>query len=276
VSFETARPIELNRVLFDFDRTIIVGGVNFHYFAGFGGGRKMICPGLASAATTAATHRLAFDFGKVRRAEGVEGGRLDGNPVHEAFVEAVEHAPPSFSINTIVDSRGAAAAIYCGDWQAAHLAACDAYAASHTISIAERRPLVIVSAGGSPYDINLIQAHKALDAAAEACEPGGTILLAAECREGTGRGDFLDWFSEKNSEALARRLAAGYKVNGQTAWSLLQKAEKFDVRIVSSLDPEAAAAMRLTPYSSLEMALAGLDAPAWVIPQGSRIKIANS
>ncbi|HSI87494.1 MAG TPA: lactate racemase domain-containing protein, partial [Pyrinomonadaceae bacterium] len=93
--FRDGLPIELDRVLLDYDRTIIVGGVNFHYFAGFGGGRKLICPGLASAATTAATHRLAFDFEKLDRAVGVETGRLDGNPVHEAFVEAVKHAPPS-------------------------------------------------------------------------------------------------------------------------------------------------------------------------------------
>ena len=107
-------PIELNRAVLDFDHTIIVGGVNFHYFAGFGGGRKMICPGLASAATTAATHRLAFDFENAARAEGVGPGVLDGNAVHEAFVEAVTATPPAFSINTIVDQDGAAAAVFAG------------------------------------------------------------------------------------------------------------------------------------------------------------------
>src|SRR5690606_9850368 len=146
---------------------------------------------------------------------------------------------------------------YAGDWQAAHRAACDAYAASHTIEIPERRQLVIVSAGGSPYDINLIQAHKALDAAAAACEPGGTIVLAAECSEGTGRPDLIDWFNAENSAELAANLARGYKVNGQTAWSLLKKAEKYDIRFVSGLNEETAAAMRLTKYPTLASAVAG-------------------
>src|SRR6185295_19183322 len=41
--------VEVNRSLRDFSRVITIGGVRFHYFAGFTGGRKSICPGLASA-----------------------------------------------------------------------------------------------------------------------------------------------------------------------------------------------------------------------------------
>ena len=50
----------------------MIGGINFHYFAGFTGGRKSICPGLASAKTIEATHMLAFDFerGGRRRVSG--------------------------------------------------------------------------------------------------------------------------------------------------------------------------------------------------------------
>jgi nickel-dependent lactate racemase len=47
-------PVELNRALVEHDHVVIVGGVTFHYFAGFTGGRKLICPGLASARTIAA------------------------------------------------------------------------------------------------------------------------------------------------------------------------------------------------------------------------------
>ena len=39
--------VEVNRVLQEFSRVIVIGGVTFHYFAGFTGGRKSICPGLA-------------------------------------------------------------------------------------------------------------------------------------------------------------------------------------------------------------------------------------
>src|SRR6188768_2160325 len=54
-------PIELNRALIEHDHIVLIGGVSFHYFAGFTGGRKLVCPGLASTRTVTSTHRLAFD-----------------------------------------------------------------------------------------------------------------------------------------------------------------------------------------------------------------------
>src|SRR4030095_12578640 len=59
---ERGTTVEVNRALREFSRVIIIGGVGFHYFAGFTGGRKSICPGLASAATIEATHMFELDF----------------------------------------------------------------------------------------------------------------------------------------------------------------------------------------------------------------------
>ena len=98
--------VELNRALTEHDHTIIIGAINFHYFAGFTGGRKLICPGLASSQTISKTHKLAFDCETKSRREGVDTGILEGNAVHEAFVEAVEKCPPSFSINNFVNENG--------------------------------------------------------------------------------------------------------------------------------------------------------------------------
>ncbi len=70
--------------------SILIGGINFHYFAGFTGGRKSICPGLASAKTIEATHMLAFDFERGGRKAGVGPGLLDGNAVHEECERVAE------------------------------------------------------------------------------------------------------------------------------------------------------------------------------------------
>ena len=94
---------------------------------------------------------------------------------------------PAFLINTIVDEHGRPEQDFAGHWRTAHERACEAYAATHSQTIAEKRELVIVSCGGAPYDINMIQAHKALDMAAHACVDGGTIVLLAECGDGLGR-----------------------------------------------------------------------------------------
>lgn len=256
---ERGTPIELNRALSAFDHVITIGGVGFHYFAGFSGGRKLICPGLASARTIAATHLLALDFDKddvPHRRAGVGTGRLFGNPVHEEMERVAAVVAPSFSINTIADGRGRVLAIYAGDWRASHRRACAEYAESFTIPIEAKRDVVVVSAGGFPRDINLIQAHKALDAAAHACTEGGTLILVAECAEGLGRADFLKWFDEPNAASLANRLRAEYEVNGQTAWALMSKCERFKVFLISNLADEDVRYMRMIPARSVAEALA--------------------
>src|SRR6185369_13263515 len=208
--------VEVNRSLRDFSRVITIGGVRFHYFAGFTGGRKSICPGLASAATIEASHMFALDFEVGGRRVGVGTGRLDGNAVHEACERVAAMIEPAFGVNTIVNEKGRVVALFCGHWRSSHRVACDYYLNNHSVQIPERRKLVITSCGGSPYDINLIQAHKALDMAAYACEEGGSIILLAECRDGFGRPDFLKWFDEIDSRSLENRLRKGYEVNGQT------------------------------------------------------------
>ena len=154
---------------------ILVGGVAFHYFAGFTGGRKLICPGLASARTVMGTHKLAFNCETLSRRDGVGTGKLAGNAVHEAFIEAVEKVGPRFAISTVVDESGACVDLFCGDWRTSHAAACDAYLGEHTVRIAEKRPLVIASCGGFPttqYD----PGPQIIEAASHACVEGGTII----------------------------------------------------------------------------------------------------
>jgi nickel-dependent lactate racemase len=266
-------PVELNRALVEHDHVILVGGVTFHYFAGFTGGRKLICPGLASAATIAATHRLAFDCATKTRRAGVGTGLLDGNAVHEAFMQVAAKINPAFCVSAITNDKGEAVEVFAGDFVAAHRAACEFYAADHTIKVPEKRDLVVVSCGGAPHDLNMIQAHKALEAAASACNEGGTILFFAECEDGLGRNDFLDWFNVENSAQLAENLCAAYQVNGQTAWSLLNKAERFNIKIVTSLDEAQTRPMRLHKARSPEEFSLDKDKKAYILPFGAKFSI---
>ena len=264
--------VQLNSALRDFSRVILTGGINFHYFAGFTGGRKSVCPGLASANTIETTHMLAFDFERGGRKAGVGPGLLDGNAVHEECDRIAEMVSPAFGINTIVDETGRAVSVFCGDWRKAHRAACDHYSKRHSFTISEKRDIVIVSCGGFPYDINMIQAHKALDMAAHACKDGGTIVLLAECRDGLGRSDFLKWFDARDSRSLENRLLKGYEVNGQTAWSLLTKAERYRVCLVSELREEQVEKMRMIPVRTIAQALehAG-PGNGFIMPRGAAL-----
>jgi len=269
-AMEDGTPIEVNQVLKDFSKIILTGAVGFHYFAGFTGGRKSICPGLASARTIEATHMLALDFNSGGRRAGVGAGLVQANAVHEACESVAAIIDPVFLVNAIVDERGRVERVFGGHWRAAHARACDVYSSSHARRIESKRELVIVSCGGSPYDINMIQAHKALEMAAQACVDGGSIILLAECRDGLGRADFLKWFDSPDSRALETRLKDAYEVNGQTAWALLTKTERFRVHMVTELGDDEVRRMRMVPARSLDEALANLaqDPRGYVMSRG--------
>ncbi|HEY7786383.1 MAG TPA: nickel-dependent lactate racemase [Pyrinomonadaceae bacterium] len=264
-------PVRVNRALTEFTHVILVGGIAFHYFAGFTGGRKSICPGLAAAETIRATHMLALDFKTGGRRAGVGTALLDGNPIHLECDLIAEKIGPSFCVNSIVDERGRVVSVLAGHWRESHRKACERYLTGHSIAIPEKRKVVIASCGGRPYDINFIQAHKTLDMASYACEEGGTIILLAECSEGLGRSDFLKWFESGDSSALEQLLHETYEVNGQTAWALLTKAEAFKVVVVSQLPPEQVRKMRMVPAESLDEALSefGPDASGYIMPRGA-------
>lgn len=250
-------PIEVNSKLLEADHIILTGTIAFHYFAGFSGGRKSILPGLASAKTIQHNHLLALDFinGVAYRRAGVGLGRLDKNPVHEDMQEAASMLSPSFLINTIVNKKGQIEQVFCGDWRVAHRRGCAEYANQHTIEISEKRDLVIASCGGFPKDINLIQSHKALDMSVSALKDGGTIILLAECSQAYGREDFLDWFKLGSSTNIGKKLQTNYQVNSQTAWSLANKVENFQVILVSELPPEEVKLTGMHPAPDLTTAL---------------------
>ncbi len=266
-------PVEINRALKDFSHVVITGAIGFHYFAGFTGGRKSICPGLASARTIEATHMLALDFETGERRAGVGTGVLDGNSVNEECERIAALVEPRFSVNAVVDQRGRVVGVYAGHWRAAHRVGCEEYLTTHSLGIAERRDLVVASCGGSPWDINLIQAHKALEMAAQATNEGGKIVLLAECGDGLGRADFLKWFAEKDSRAVATRLRENYEVNGQTAWSLLTKAERHTIFLISELPDEQVRRMRMIPAHSLDEAMNQIDnaTEGLILPRGAAL-----
>lgn len=261
--------VELNRRLVQATHVIVVGAISFHYIAGFSGGRKAILPGCAAERSIQANHLLSFDRETLEKRPGIASGCLEGNVVHRDMEEAVEMLKPSFLVNTVLNSDDRIAAVYAGHWREAHQRGCAEYGASHTVAVSERRPLVIVSAGGAPRDINLIQSHKAMEHAAALLEEGGTMIVLAKCAGGLGRADFLRWFVPGGSSATARLLVEDYKINGQTAWGLRRKAERFRLLLVSTLEAVTVRRMGIEPHATLDSALAAIQPQSgYIVPRG--------
>lgn len=241
----------VSRRLVEHDRIVLTGTISFHYFAGFGGGRKAMVPGCAGRETAHQTHFRIFRTEGPGKHPLARPGMLAGNPVHEDIVEAVSKAPPTFLVNTLLTPEKRLFDLAAGHWLKAHEEGCARYAKYFRVRIATRYPLVIASAGGFPKDINLIQSHKAMDNAFLATEPGGAMILIAECPDGFGSSHFFPWFQHGDPDAMERRLREEYQVYGQTAHAVLTKARACRVILVSSLPPEDVEAMGMTPAPTL-------------------------
>lgn len=262
-------PVEIDRRLPEVDAVVLVGAIGLHYFAGFSGGRKAVLPACASDRAIQANHLLGFDRTTLEKAPGVESGRLDGNPVSEDMEESAAMLGPSFLVNTVVDVANRITAVHAGGWREAHRRGCEAYLAAHAVPVRAKRPLVVVSCGGAPRDVNMIQSHKALEHARVVLEDGGDLVLLAECAEGFGRADFLDWFVPGGARATALRLVESYKINGQTAWGIRWKSERYRVHLVSALPADEVRRMGMIPHASLDEALAASGhGPGYLLPNG--------
>jgi len=248
--------VTVNKRVAEADRVIVTGTAGFHYFAGFGGGRKGLVPGVASRETCMATHFAVFNPPEVggknpRAATGI----LDGNPVHQALLEAARMIAPDFILNTVLSPHKDILGVYCGELEQAHLAACRQVRDLYAINLAEPCDLAVVSCGGHPKDINFIQAHKSLDYGVCALRPGGTLIVLAACPDGFGNSTFFNWFRYQDLEAFEAQLRRHYEINGQTAYATLMKARKYRIILISELGEEETRRMGMEKAPDLDEAL---------------------
>jgi nickel-dependent lactate racemase len=270
--------VEINRTVAEADHVILTGTIGFHYFAGFGGGRKSVLPGVASRKSCMASHFAVLNPGEGSgRNPRATTGVLNNNPVNQAMDEACAMLEPLFILNTVLAPDKSLLAAFAGDWREAHAAGCSYYAKEFSFAIGAKSDLVVVSCGGFPKDINLIQAHKSMEYAAQALKDGGVMILLAECRDGYGNATFFDWFRFAGLDDFEAALRKHYEINGQTAYSLLQKALRFRIILVSRLPHEEVRTMGLTPADDLYQALALAEEllpeeySAYIIPEGGTV-----
>ena len=176
-------PVLLQREYVDADLRIITGFVEPHFFAGFSGGPKAVCPGLAATETILEAHhpRRIADGGATFIS------RL-GNPVHDFVRAAVALAPPHLSVDVAINRAREVTAVFAGPLAAAHDAACAFVEASAIQRVPAPFDVVVSTNSGYPLDRNLYQAVKGMAAAERIVRPGGVIVMMAACSDGIPAG----------------------------------------------------------------------------------------
>ncbi len=242
-SLDDGLTVRLARVLAEADVVLTVGAVRHHYFAGFGGGPKMVFPGVAGYEEIQRNHsRVAQVVGDtLRRHPRCEPGVLAGNPVAEEIAAATELAPPDMALCLVPGSDGRMAWAGAGEWRAAFEAAVSRAREWFEVDGGAPKRLLVLSGGGHPADATLIQAHKALDAGCRFLADGGEALFVADLGQGLGARDMEPFVADPDPQRILGRLAEGWIQYGHTTLRLLEKTGRCRVHLYSRLEPELAA-----------------------------------
>jgi len=229
-------PVYMRRDILASNLIITFGAISHHYFAGYGGGRKLIFPGLGRLDAIYKNHGLFLD--KQNRVLSVSclPGVLDGNPLAEDLAEYESFRPADLSIHGIIDSRGNVCDLFPGSGKDHFQKACRQHGKNCEIYSDESYDMVIGSCGGYPKDINFIQSHKALHHASMFVKDKGNLIILAKCSDGIGSKTFLPWFEIGTWEKAFDRLSKNYEGNGGTALSMMSKIRRINISMVTELD----------------------------------------
>ncbi len=228
-------PIRIRHDLLSASAIISMGAVSHHYFAGYGGGRKLVFPGCGEREAIYTNHGLYLDGDAGTIAAGCRPGSLDGNPLAEDLLEIEEKLPVDLAIHGILDSHGRICDLIVGKGRQSFAAACRQHGENCEVSAPEFA-IVVASCGGYPKDINFIQSHKAVHNAAMFVADAGLLLLYGECRDGIGSTTFLPWFSMGSFAAAFAELVRNYQGNGGTALAMMTKVQRIRIAMVTALD----------------------------------------
>jgi nickel-dependent lactate racemase len=231
--------VALNRCVLEADLIVATGRIKPHYFAGFGAGIKAIFPGLGGTRAIRANHQL-------KREPGARPGNVDGNPCRDDMEEMLALLPvPAFLLNVVVDADDHPRAAVAGDVLAAFRVGAEL--ARPLFRIRAPRSRAIVVSDSLPMTASLYQASKLLAAVVPIVEDGGTVIIAAECGDGTGP---LEWVNRGIYElGIAPRLPAHRVV------------------LVSNLSREIVATTYCEWAPSVDAGLDQLGVPPLIVPR---------
>jgi lactate racemase len=266
-------PVLINRHVAEAGVRIVTGFIEPHFFAGFSGGPKGIMPGVAHVETVKSNHGS-----KNIAHPGSAFGITDGNPIWEEMRDIALRVGPSFLLNVALNERREITGVFAGDLIAAHKAGIEFVRASAMQKLARPFDIVVTTNSGYPLDQNLYQGVKGMSAAARIVRRGGTIVLAAECREGAPAGSPFDRLlrsANTPAEILAMLAAPGFSQPEQ--WQAQIQAliqSKAEVLLHSSLADADVRAAHLTPCGDITAAVSeklralGPATTIAVLPQG--------
>jgi nickel-dependent lactate racemase len=241
-----AVPVWLNSEWAAADVRITTGFVEPHFFAGFSGGPKLVAPGLAGLETTLTLH----DAARIGHPDA-RWGITHGNPVHDDVRAIAAATGTHFALDVVLDGAQRIARAFGGELFAMHEAACALVRQTAMRAVPRPFDVVLTTNSGFPLDQNLYQAVKGMSAAAQVVREGGTIVCAAECRDGfPAHGPYRE---ELTAAASPAALLEAIAARTQTV------ADQWQIQIQAGIQSRSRVIVHTSYLSDAELADAHLE-----------------
>ncbi|MCL2710108.1 MAG: nickel-dependent lactate racemase [Planctomycetaceae bacterium] len=269
-------PIWIDRRYLEAEVKILTGMIEPHSIAGFSGGRKAICPGIAATETVASCYSS-----KLLANENVRPGSIDDNPIHAEQMEVARKAGCDFVVNVLLNQDRKIAKVIGGHWNRAFLKGAELARKSQTSTVEKQVDIVVTSGGGAPFDKTWYQTIRGIVGALDIVKLGGTIIIASACTDGIGSKDFeeiVEKFASVDDFVKAVTTDEQIFVEQWQLEELAKALRKGKVKVVTGGVPaEVLQKFSVVPCETVEAAVAealeeyGADATIAVIPEGPSV-----
>jgi nickel-dependent lactate racemase len=177
-------PVKINPLVAKADFCIGIGTIMPHPFNGFGGGGKIILPGVVDYRSIARHHAVNF-------LKGCGPGNISSsNSFYQEIRAVAEKSNLKFIVNFIMNEKEEPADIVAGDPIQAFEKGVEVFKKYYGIEVKEEADITITS--GYPYKV-ITQSLKPISAAYLATKEGGEIIIGARVERGPELG-ILDHF----------------------------------------------------------------------------------
>ena len=204
-------PCWANRKVVEAGLKVGIGTINPHYFAGYGGGPKIILPGVSGRDSVRHNHVLM-------REPNTTQGVTDGNPLWEDMLEAARLVGLDMKIDCLLNAEKKIYKIFVGDVEEAQREAIKGLKEVYGAPVPRQADVTITSA--FPLETNMIQSGKAILLADDITKPGGTVILLSACPDGPGPlmyetlsqkpgpEEVVDWIAEGKASTTGGPMAS--------------------------------------------------------------------
>ncbi|EFK05257.1 conserved hypothetical protein [delta proteobacterium NaphS2] len=153
-----------------------IGSIFPHPMNGFGGGAKILFPGVADFASISEHH---FHY---TPEPGCVLGNTEDNPFHKEVCRMAEATGLDFIVNGIFDARERVVDVVAGHYEKAHLKGIEISKRNYGFQLKEPADITLVSA--DPYDEGPQLMKPIIPASLMTTKPGGTVIVLARCPDG--------------------------------------------------------------------------------------------